>query len=133
MNDNHKLESILTGIGTEPVPNDIHQLAESVVAEFRRSMSDDLDAVAAETQEAGTAVQPGASPEGDDSTVSRDATQPAVRLVPDVPTELADGVSREAHPIEKPPSRRHVRRRFVIMLHSRTFRWSVAAAIAAAV
>ena len=38
----------------------------------------------------------------------QDPTQPAVRLVPDVPTELADGVPRETHPIEQPPSRRHV-------------------------
>jgi hypothetical protein len=78
---------------------------------------------------AGTAGPQG----GDDSTTSQEATPPSVRLVPDVPTERADGVPSETHPIEQPPSRRHVPRRFVAMLQSRAVRWSAAAVVAAAV
>ncbi len=72
-------------------------------------------------------------PPGDDSTTTQDPTQPAVRLVPDVPAELADGVPRETHPIVQPPSRRHVLRRFVAMFKSKRIRWSAPAAVAAAV
>lgn len=64
---------------------------------------------------------------------TQDPTPPAVRLVPDVPTELADGVQRETHPIVQPPSRRHVPRRLLVMFQSNRVRWSAAAAVAAAV
>lgn len=69
----------------------------------------------------------------DDSTISQDSTQPTVRPDAHVPTELADGVSRETHPILQPPTWRHVPRRFVTMFQSKTVRWSAVAAIAAAV
>jgi len=82
-----------------------------------------------QSSRAGTAGPQG----GDDSTTSPKATPPSVRLVPDVPTELADGVPRETHSIEQPPDRRHAQRRFVVMLHSKAVRWSAVAAVAAAV
>ena len=83
------------------------------------------------TSDAHQSVQ-GASREDDDATITQDPTPPTVRLVPDVPTELADSVSREGRSIEQPPSRWHARR-FVAMLRSKSVRWSVAAAVAAAV
>lgn len=63
---------------------------------------------------------------------AQDPIQPAVRPVPDVPTELADGVRRETHPIKPPPSRRHDRGRFLMMFQHRSVRWAMAAAAAAA-
>ena len=66
---------------------------------------------------------------GDDSTIAQDPAQPVVRLVPDVPTDLADGILRGTHPIVQPPGRRHVPRRFIVMfLQRRTVRWSAVAA-----
>ena len=49
--------------------------------------------------------------------------QAAVRLVPDVPTDLADGAQRGDHPIAQLPGQRHVRRRFVAMSQRKTVRW----------
>lgn len=131
MDENHELEDILTGIGSEPVPDDIQQLAENVVDEFRRGLSAGLASIPLESQDATAATRQEASPRGDEPAISQDPTRPAVRLVPDVPTELADGVSCETHPIEKPPSRRHAHWRLVAMSKQRTVRWSVAAAVVA--
>jgi outer membrane lipoprotein-sorting protein len=58
---------------------------------------------------------------------------PMVRLVPDVPTDGADGVASASHPKSEPPARRRTRRRFAAMLHARTVRWSVPVVVAAGV
>jgi len=133
MNENHKLENILAGIGSEPVSDDIHRLAENIVDAFRRGLSADTTSISPEPQGPGMVGRQETSQQGDDSTDSLAPIQPAARLVPDVPTELADGVPCETHPIIQPPDRRHVPRRFIAMLQSRMVRWSVAAAAAAAV
>lgn len=111
MNDNHKLENILADIGNEPVPADVHELAENIVNQFRTELAQ----------------------QSDDAAITEAPTPPAVRLVPDVPTELADGVQRETLPISQPPDRRYMRRRFVAMFQSKTVRWSAVAAVAAVV
>jgi hypothetical protein len=126
MSENHKLEAILAGMGNEPVPQDVHQLAESVMDEFRRGLSAGLDAAPFEPGDTGTP-----SPSGAELAISRDSIQPTVRRDAHVPTELADGVSRETHLIPQPPGRRHVPRRLIAMFQSRKVRWSVIAAAAA--
>ena len=70
----------------------------------------------------------GNSPSLDDSIIPQDPAQPPVRLVPDVPTDPADGVSRVGHPIAQPPGRRHVSRRIITMFQRKAVRWSVVAA-----
>ena len=69
----------------------------------------------------------------DDSNVVQDSTQSVARLVPDVPTGLADGVQRGSHPIAEPPSRRRTPRRFLSMFHRRSVQWASAAVVALAV
>jgi outer membrane lipoprotein-sorting protein len=133
MNENHKLEKILSGIAGEGVPADIHQLAEDITDEFRRGLSAGNNAIPQDSTDAALAATQAAAQLSDDSIASHAPTQPTVRLVPDVPTELADGVSRETYPILQPPSRRHVPRRLVAMFHSKSARWLAAAAVAAAV
>lgn len=54
--------------------------------------------------------------------------QPVARPDPDVPSELADGVSRETRPIEEPPSRRHAWR-LIAMFQRQPMRWLSAAAV----
>ena len=61
----------------------------------------------------------------------QDPAQPAVRLVPDVPTDQADGVSREDHPNEQAPGRRHVSRSK--LMRNRIIRIGAVAAAAACV
>ncbi len=102
MSENHKLERILAEIGCESVPPDVRQLAEEITDEFRR----------------GLAERP----------VAADSMQSSVRLVPDVPTDQADGDSRETRPNKQPPGRRHVPRRFLAMFQYKTVRWAVVAA-----
>lgn len=82
---------------------------------------------------AAAAAAPPDRSHGDTTTALPGSPQPSVRLVPDVPTERADGVQRETHPIEEPPSRRHMPRRFVAMLKQGKVRWAAAAAVVALV
>ena len=93
-----------------------------------KQVSGGPDAVPVRSRDTTIAIQNDAS-QGDDSTVTQGSTQPVVRLVPDVPTDLADGVPRGTHPIEKPPGRRHVLGRK--LMRSRLIRiGAVAAAVA---
>jgi len=113
------VRKLLASSAEEPSPDFEKNLVHAVLSEVKAATS--------------LAVQERALQEGDDSMISRDSTQPAVRPDAHVPTELADGVSRETHPITQPPIRRHVPRRFIAMFQSKRARWSVAAAAAAAI
>lgn len=68
---------------------------------------------------------------GEDLATPEDSNQPAVRRDAHVPTELADGVSREIHPIKQPPARRHVPRRFVVMFQRMAVHGRLVKAVAA--
>ncbi len=137
MSENHKLETILAGMGNEPVPQDVHQLAEIAMDEFRRRLAAGFDAAPAESHDTEAASQ-----RGEDLAISESLVQPAVQRDAHVPTHLADRASRGTHPIVQPPGRsfdpdahdrRHVARRFVALFQSREVRWSVIAAAAAIV
>lgn len=60
-------------------------------------------------------------------------TPPSARLVPDVPTDEANGVARATRPNTRPPRRRHTPGRLIKMLQHKSVRWSLAAALAAGV
>ena len=66
-------------------------------------------------------------------TTDPDASRPAVRPFPDMPPGWAGSIHGDTHPIKQVPQWRHARTRFLVMLKLRPVRWSLAAAVAAAV
>ena len=115
-----------------PLEDNVRELLSATQPNVTMPESRKAEILSVLLAETATTVHPEAL-QGDHSTISQDSMQPAVRPVPDVPTDPADGASRETHPISQPPGRRHVPRRFVAMLRKRTIRWSLVAAVAAAV
>jgi TolA-binding protein len=121
-----------TNSPNDPLEHNVRELLSAMQPNLTMPESKKAEILSALLAETATTARQEAS-RGDDSTITQDPTQPAVRRVPDVPTDQADGVSRETHPIEQPPGRRHVSRRFVAMFQKRAVRWSFVAAAAAAV
>lgn len=133
MNDNHKLEDLLAEMAREPIPQDVHALTASIVRKFRGELAAGAAATAANDSPGDRGpAQPEAVQEEDRWANTPDVDATPVRLVPDVPTERADRVPREDHPIST-PDRRHAFGRFTVMLQSRKAKWSFAAAAAAAI
>lgn len=114
MNENDLLGQATRALRETPVPQDL--------------TDEELDGLV--TSIAAALTEPSPSCE---SIIRTHPAQSTARLVPDVPTEWADGVSRETRPKEQFPGRRRVRRRFAIMFERRVVRWSVVAAAAAVV